>query len=103
MKGETVGFKLAMRLGMTALLILSFGVSGLTAEEGSGSQSEVEKKVITKYQRRSYFDFEDTLIRGKVLRPAGAYIYSRQHASFITKIKLKRSFMPELKSTGSGE
>lgn len=62
-----------------------------------------EKKVITKYQRRTYFDFEDTLIRGKILRPAGAYIYSRQHASFITKIKLKRSFMPELKSTGSGE
>lgn len=65
------------------------------------SQPEVRKRII--YKEKSYFDFEDTLIRGNKIGPAGTNVFRKDQVEFKSSLNLKRSFMPELRESAEGD
>lgn len=84
------------------LLLSSFAMetsSSLSAEETQGSelQPRVEQRIV--YREKSYFDFEDTLIRGDRPLPDGSSVFRKDRVKFRSQLNLERSFMPELKSS----
>lgn len=70
---------------------------GLFAQEASEQNAEVRTKVI--YKEKSYYDFEDTLIRGDKVGPEGSSVFRKDRVKFKSSLNLSRSFMPELKDS----
>lgn len=78
-------------------VVIAFGQN--TGSQPSAQKPEVRKKII--YKEKSYYDFEDTLIRGDKAGPAGSSVFRKDRVEFKSSLNLKRSFMPELKSSAS--
>jgi len=62
-------------------------------------RKEVRTKVI--YKEKSYYEFEDTLIRGDREGPGGLNVFRKDRVKFKSQLNLSRSFMPELKASAS--
>lgn len=76
----------------------------LMAQESSPEAEAVKKpEVRTKviYKEKSYYDFEDTLIRGDREGPGGLNVFRKDRVKFKSQLNLSRSFMPELKASAS--
>jgi len=62
-------------------------------------QKEVRTRVI--YKEKSYYEFEDTLIRGDREGPGGLNVFRKDRVKFKSQLNLSRSFIPELKASAS--
>jgi len=62
-------------------------------------RKEVRTKVI--YKEKSYYEFEDTLIRGDREGPGGLNVFRKDRVKFKSQLNLGRSFVPELKASAS--
>ena len=60
-------------------------------------QKDVRTRVI--YREKSYYEFEDTLIRGDREGPGGLNVFRKDRVKFKSQLNLSRSFMPELKAS----
>jgi len=81
---------------LTAAIL--FSMTAVFAQEApSSAQSEPRTRVI--YREKSYFDFEDTLIRGDRIGPEGSSVFRKDRVEFRSSLDLKRSFIPELRSS----
>ena len=49
--------------------------------------------------KSKFYDFNDQLIDGQIMRPTALYTDARQRARFSRLLKLKKSFLPELFKT----
>ncbi|TVQ78638.1 MAG: hypothetical protein EA369_06450 [Bradymonadales bacterium] len=74
---------------------LMFSVVQVFAQQSS--ESEVQRRVV--YRERSYFEFEDSLIRGDQPSPDGSSLFRKERVPFRSALNLKRSFMPELRES----
>jgi len=75
--------------------VVSFGQTGTSST--SPKATKVRKRII--YREKSYYDFEDTLIRGDKVGPEGSSVFRKNPVKFKSSLNLKRSFMPELKAS----
>jgi len=75
-------------------VVLSFGQNSQTKPVPS---PELRKRII--YKEKSYYDFEDTLIRGDKLGPEGSSVFRKDRVPFKSSLNLRRSFIPELKTS----
>jgi hypothetical protein len=80
--------------------------TGLQAQQESGTPaaapaSDPKKEVRTRviYREKSYYEFEDTLIRGDREGPGGLNVFRKDRVKFKSQLNLGRSFMPELKAS----
>ena len=73
-------------------VLASYMIFSLTIAHG-----QTQKKII--YKEKSYYDFQDTLIRGNLRKPDGSFIFRKNQTEFQSSLNLKRSFIPELKAT----
>lgn len=65
--------------------------------QSSSDNAEVRKRVV--YRERSYFEFEDSLIRGDQPSPDGSSLFRKDRTPFKSSLDLTRSFMPELRES----
>ena len=63
------------------------------------SATKTQKRI--KYREKSYYDFEDVLIRGNLRKPDGSFIFRKDQTSFKSALNLRRSFIPELKESSN--
>jgi hypothetical protein len=83
---------------MIFALTLTFAQSESSeANSPQVTQPEVRKRVV--YREKSYYDFEDTLIRGNQVGPEGTSVFRKDRVDFKSSLNLKRSFIPELKES----
>ena len=76
-----------MRRLLTVALFLTASSAALAAPpEGSGEKAK-------------FYDFSDQLIDGEIKKPTALYTDARQKAKFERLLKLKRDFLPQLRST----
>ncbi|PIR21963.1 MAG: hypothetical protein COV44_10245 [Deltaproteobacteria bacterium CG11_big_fil_rev_8_21_14_0_20_45_16] len=75
-------------------VIVSFGQSD---ESRPALSPELRKRII--YKEKSYYDFEDTLIRGDKVGPEGSSVFRKDRVPFKSSLNLRRSFIPELKTS----
>lgn len=101
MKEPVFRFTLSLMLSFAFLLAL---LASVRAQEASSTSSSVksgagnvQQKIV--YREKSYYDFEDTLIRGDRPLPDGSSVFRKDKVKFKSRLNLKRSFMPELKSS----
>lgn len=59
----------------------------------------VQRKTKVVYKERSVYDYEETLINGNLRKPDGSFVFRKNQAPFKNSLKLRRSFMPELKES----
>lgn len=60
------------------------------------AQSKVKQK---KAEKTKFYNFDDLLINGEYKKPKTLYVDARQKAKFEKLLKLKKSFLPNLKNT----
>jgi len=51
------------------------------------------------YKEKTYLDFEDTIVNGNLRSPDGSFEFRKNQSSFSSALNLKRSFIPELKTS----
>lgn len=81
---------------LVAGLIFSLFQAG-AQEAPTREEREVQRRVV--YRERSYFEFEDSLIRGDQASPDGSSLFRKERVPFRSSLNLHRSFMPELRES----
>ena len=76
-----------MKTLMCVLLALSLTPSLALAQAAGGTE------------KTKFYDFNDMLIEGAYKKPQVLYTDARQKAKFERLLKLKRDFLPQLRST----
>lgn len=79
-----------------SLLVVFAQDSGSDAKP-SVQSPQVKTRIV--YKEKSYYDFEDTLIRGDKAGPEGSSVFRKDRVKFKSSLNLQRSFMPELKAS----
>ncbi len=77
-----------MKTLMCVLLALSLTPSMASAQPRAGGT-----------EKTKFYDFNDMLIEGAYKKPQVLYTDARQKAKFERLLKLKRDFLPQLRST----
>jgi len=74
------------------------GADDVQVVSQSGQErQESQRRVV--YRERSYFEFEDSLIRGDQPSPDGSSLFRKDRVPFRSSLNLHRSFMPELRES----
>jgi CRISPR/Cas system-associated protein Cas5 (RAMP superfamily) len=84
-------------VAMTLMLSLTYGQD--VPPSANPAPAQTKTKVV--YKEKSYYDFEDVLINGNVRAPDGSFIFRKSDSNFSSALKLKRSFIPELKESST--
>ena len=74
-----------------------FGLVSVFAQESNSSNQSNQKKII--YREKSYYDFEDTLIRGDKIGPDGISINRKQSTKFKSSLNLSKSHLQSLRES----
>ncbi len=74
----------------SAIAVASFGLNLSTASAQDAASGEVKTK---------FYNFDDLLIDGQYKKPQMLYTDARQKVKFERLLKLKKDFLPKLKST----
>ncbi|MGA0164719.1 MAG: hypothetical protein ACO3LE_10830 [Bdellovibrionota bacterium] len=74
-----------------------FGLVSVFAQESNSSDQSSRKKII--YREKSYYDFEDTLIRGDKMGPDGSSINRKQNTKFRSSLNLSKSHLHSLRES----
>lgn len=80
-------------------VLASYVLFSFVATFGQESQPQVKKKIV--YKEKSYYDFEDTLIKGNKPSPDGTSVFRKERTAFPSELNLRRSFKPEAQSSGT--
>lgn len=78
-------------------LLASYLIFGLVSVFAQESNSSDRKKII--YREKSYYDFEDTLIRGDKIGPDGISINRKQSTKFKSSLNLSKSHLQSLRES----
>ena len=68
-------------------------------ESAPSQPAEAGKRKRIVYKEKTYLDFEDTIVNGNLRAPDGSFIFRKNQSSFSSALNLKRSFIPELKTS----
>lgn len=77
---------------LASCLVMS--VAAVFAQESTSSKN---KKII--YREKSYYDFEDTLIRGDKMSSDGISINRKQNTKFKSSLNLSKSHLQSLRES----
>jgi hypothetical protein len=68
-------------------------------ESVAPAPAEPAKRKRIVYKEKTYLDFEDTIVNGNLRAPDGSFVFRKNQSSFSSSLNLKRSFIPELKTS----
>jgi hypothetical protein len=79
--------------------VIVFSVLQVSAQTSSPAEGSTQARQRIVYREKSYFEFEDSLIRGDQPSPDGSSLFRKERVPFKSSLNLTRSFMPELRES----